>query len=113
MKKSKEIPETSTKIIDFESVHKQKVAKRWIEDPDSQWSVLSRNLWMKDREIVSEFIQTPEGEGANIPKLHLHPKRATRLFASIFYMKDDVKLAFVEYVISKFGYEILSREYAG
>ena len=111
--KSREIPETNTKIIDFESLHKQKEAKSWIEASGSEQSALYSNLWMKDREIVSEFLQTPEGAGANVPKLHLHPKRATRLFASIFYMRDDVKLAFVEFVISKFGHEILSREYAG
>lgn len=113
MKNSRIFPEANTRVIDFESFKKRREAERWMSLDGAEQEALYRNLWIKDREIVSEFLQTPEGTGVNVPKLHLHPKRATRLFASIFYMKDDVKLAFVEFVISKFGCEILSREYAG
>ena len=100
-------------IIDFGSIGRRKAARHWMASSGSEYMALFRNLWTKDREIVSEFLQTPEGAGVTVPKLHLHPKRCTRLFVSVFYMEEDVQLAFVEFVISKFGYEILSREYAG
>ena len=113
MKNSERTPETNVIVIDFESLCRKRAAKRWMSSSGADHMTLYNNLWHKDREIVSEFLQTPEGAGVTVPKLQLHPKRHSRLFISIHDMNDDVKLAFVEYVISRFGYEILSEEYAG
>lgn len=113
MKNSETFPETNARIIDFEVSGRKKAAKRWLSLSGAKQMAFYNNLWAKDKEIVSEFLKTPEGAGTNVPKLHLHPKRHGRLFASIYYMENDVKLAFVEYVISRFGYEILSGEYTG
>lgn len=107
MKNPERTPKTNVIEIDFESLCRKRAAKRWMSLPGAEQMVFYSNLWHKDREIVSEFLETPEGAGVTVPRLQLHPKRHGRLFMSIHDMKDDVKLAFVEFAISKFGYEIL------
>ncbi len=107
MKNSEINPKTNVMVIDFDSLCRKRAAKRWMSLPGAEQMAFYGNLWHRDREIVSEFLETPEGAGVKVPKLQLHPKRHGRLFMSIHDMKDDVKLAFVEFAISKFGYEIL------
>ncbi len=99
------------RIVDFESVRRKRAAKRSLSGAEQM--ALFGNLWHRDREIVSEFLETPEGAGVTVPRLQLHPKRHGRLFMSIHDMRDDAKLAFVEFAISKFGYEILGESSKG
>ncbi len=108
MKNSEINPETNIRIIDFETMRRRKAANHWMSLSGAEQMTFYSNLWVKDREIVWEFLQTPEGADVSVPRLQLHPKRSSKLFASIYYMKEDVKLAFLEFVIGKFGYGILS-----
>lgn len=101
------------KIVNIDEIRKKRAAKAWAEADGAVQHALYKNLWEIDREVVYEFTQAPEGAGIKIPKLHLHPKRQVRLFASIFYMEYEDRLAFIEYVITRFGYDILNAEYAG